>query len=1060
VNLIDLCIRRPVLTLMMTLSLVVFGVLGYNRLGVDQFPRMEFPVVAVTAILEGASPEVIEEDVTDVLEGFVNTISGVRSVRSRSLQGVTQVIVTFELDRDLDTAAQDVRDKVSQARQRLPASVEPPTVEKFAMGDFPIMWFPLISDRGAVENTEFLKYRVKPRLETIAGVGAAPIFGGLERNIRIWLDGDALSARGLAASDVIGALHREHVDIPGGKVESRRIEYSVKTDAQFHSIEELEDLVVAWIDGAPVHLSDVARVEDGAEDPTILARYNGEPSIAIGILRQRGGNSVAIADEAYRRMGAMRESMPSGLDLAGRKQIIDFTRSIREAVDETLFALAFGAVLAVVTVFVFLRRSRPTLIVAAAIPLSVVATFGVMWVLGFTLNVMTLLALTLAVGVVIDDAIVVLENIERHREQGEEPFEAASNGARQIAFAATAATVSIAAVFVPVVFAEGIVGNFLREFGLTVASAVMISLFVALTLTPMLAARMPPPKERAHGSIYHRLERGFAWLEDWYRRLLDWALAHRGAILALGAGAFLAALGFGAALDREFTPPEDQGHIIIIVDTPPGTSKEATLEILKRNEEWMLAQPEVGGLFAGVGISGPDGPEGASNVALMFCSLKPRSERTRKAQELMRETRAALGRIPGQRVSVFDMSMASAGGGRDLEFRIQGNLGLNELDALAKRMLAQLDQREGFVDLDSSLKLGLPEVRVIPDRAKAAALGIDAASVATAVQAMIGGLDVATFKEEGRGYDIRVRLDRAHRSEPEAIQRLYVRGRSGELVELRNLVRIEKGAAPSAITRSDRQRSVTISGNLDGLALADALAQVEEIASAVLPEDVTLAFSGEAEQMQESAQQFGLMLGLAILVIYMVLASQFESLLHPLTVMLALPLAMTGALGGLFILAQLGVEGMTLNMFSMIGVILLFGLVTKNSILLVDYANHFRSEQGMSPEQAMRTAAPIRMRPVLMTAISMIFGVLPAATGLGPGAESRRPMAVATAAGMLSSTALTLVVVPVFYVALEDGILWVRALPRRLRRKAAPASSEWVPEQRGRSAVARSHGDR
>jgi len=1059
VNPIDLCIRRPVLTLMMTLSLIVFGVLGYNRLPVDQFPRMEFPVVTVTAILEGASPEVIEEDVTDVLEGFVNTISGVRSVSSRSMQGVTQVIVTFELDRDLDTAAQDVRDKVSHARQRLPAAVEPPTVEKFAMGDFPIMWFPLISDRGTVENTEFLKYQVKPRLETIQGVGAAELFGALERNIRIWLDGEALSARGLAASDVIGALRREHVDIPGGRVESQQVEYAVKTDAKFHSIEELEDLVVAWVEGAPVHLSDVAHVEDGAEDVKVLARYNGEPTIAIGILRQRGGNSVAIADEAYRRVAAMQDSMPSGLALAGRKQIIDFTRSIREAVNETLFALAFGAALAVVTVFVFLRRTRPTLIVAAAIPLSIVATFGVMWVLGFTLNVMTLLGLTLAVGVVIDDAIVVLENIERHREQGEEPFQAASRGARQIAFAATAATVSIAAVFLPVVFAEGIVGNFLREFGLTVASAVMISLFVALTLTPMLAARMPPPRERAHGSVYHRLERGFAWLEDRYRRLLGWALAHRKAILALGAAAFLAAVGFGAALDREFTPPEDQGHMITVIETPPGTSREATLEIMKRDEAWVLAQPEIGGLFSAVGIAGPDQPEGGSNAALMFATLKPRSERSRKAQELIRDARAAMARIPGQQVSVFDMSIASAGAGRDLEFRIQGNLGLEQLDALANRFLAQLGQREGFVDLDKSLKLGLPEVRVIPDRAKAAALGIDAASVATAVQAMIGGLDVATFKEEGRGYDIRVRLDPEARSEPEAIRRLYVRGRTGELVELRNLVRIEKGAAPSVIPRHDRQRSVTIAGNLEGLALADALAQVEEIASAVLPEGVTLAYSGEAEQMQESAQQFGLMLGLAILVIYMVLASQFESLLHPLTVMLALPLAMTGALGALFLLAQLGVEGMTLNMFSMIGVILLFGLVTKNSILLVDYANHLRSEQGMSPEQAMRSAAPIRMRPVLMTATSMIFGVLPAAIGVGPGAESRRPMAVATAAGMLSSTALTLVVVPVFYVALEDGILWVRALPRRLRRKAAPASSEWVPEQGGRSAVARTHGD-
>ncbi len=1036
--------------MMMTLALVVFGLLGYVRLGVDQFPSMEFPVVAVTAVLEGASPEVVEEDVTDVLEEYVNTISGVRTLQSRSLQGVSQIVVTFELDRDLDTAAQDVRDKVAQARRELPVDVEPPLVEKFAMGDFPIMWLPLLSDRSTVANTEYLEYSVKPHLETIEGVGAAQLFGARERNIRIWLDGDALTARGLAASDVIAALRREHVEVPGGNVESRGLQYAVKTDAEFRTLEELEELVVAWVDDAPVHLSEVARVEDGAEDIKVIARYNGQPAMGVGILRQRGGNSVAIADEAYERLGAMRATMPAGLDFGERESAIDFTLSIREAVAETLFALAFGAVLAVVTVFVFLRRTRPTLIVAAAIPLSIIATFGVMWMAGFTLNVMTLLGLTLAVGVVIDDAIVVLENIERHREEGEEPFEAASNGARQIAFAATAATVSIAAVFLPVVFAEGIVGNFLGEFGVTVAAAVLISLFVALTLTPMLAARMAPPKERARGSIYHRLERGFVWLETRYRQILYWALDHRAAVLALATLAFAAAVGFGSLLEREFVPPEDQGHIAVSIEAPPGTSRETTLELLKRNEEWLLAQPEISGLFAGVGISGPDSPEGASNVALAFCILRPRHERERHSHELMRAAREALNKIPGQNVNVFDMSLASGGGGRDLEFMLKGNLSLRQLDEVADRVLRELARHEGFVDLDKSLKLGLPEVRVTPDRRKAAALGIDASSVARAVQAMIGGMDVATFKEGGRGHDIRVRLEADDRSEPSSIQRLYVRGRSGELVELRNLVSVDTGAAPSAITRTDRQRSVTVSANLEGIALGTAQEIVEAVAAEVLPEDVGLAYSGDAEQMADSAAQFGLMLGLAILVIYMVLASQFESLLHPLTVMLALPLAMTGALGGLFVF------GMTLNMFSMIGIILLFGLVTKNSILLVDYANQLR-EQGMDKLEAMRTAAPVRMRPVLMTAISMIFGVMPAAIGVGPGAESRQPMAVATAAGMLSSTVLTLLIVPVFYLVLEDAISWVRRHARRLRARPNPPDS-WGPEHGG-GAVARTRGD-
>jgi len=1052
VNLPDLCIRRPVLTLMMTLSLIVFGVLGYLRLGVDQFPSMEFPVVQVTARMEGASPQVMEEDVTDVLEEFVNTIAGVRSVRSTTLRGVSQIVVTMELGQDLDLAAQDVRDKVAQARQELPPEVEPPVVQKFVLGDFPILWLPLISDRSTVDNTEYLKFNVKPRLETIPGVGASPIFGGLDRAIRIWLDGDALSARGLAATDVIDALRREHVDIPGGQVESTNVEYAVRTEGEFESIAALERLVVAWRGGAPVYLGDVARVEDGHEDVEIRARYNGEPSIAIGIIKQRGGNSVAIADEAYARLEGLRESMPAGLDFGEREAAIDFTQAIREAVDETLFALALGAVLAVVTVFVFLRRMRPTLIVAAAIPLSLVATFGVMWLLGFTLNVMTLLGLTLAVGVVIDDAIVVLENIERHREQGEAPVEAASRGARQIAFAATAATVSIAAVFLPVAFAEGIVGNFLREFGITVASAVMISLFVALTLTPMLAARMAPPKERPPGSVYHRLERGFAALEAGYRRLLDWALAHRAAVLGLAGLAFGAAVVFGGLLGQEFMPPEDRGHFMVAMETPPGTSRDATEELMKRNEAWMLDQPEVAGLFAGVGIAGPDRPEGEPNVALMFATLVPRHERERTVHDLMRAARDELGQIPGQRLNVFDMSVASGSSTSDFAFRIQGNLDLDELDALADRMSQRLQAHGGFVDLDKSLKLGLPEVRVIPDRGKAAALGIDARSVATAVQAMIGGMDVATFKEGGHGYDIRVRLEEEDRSRPEDIGELYLRTRSGELVSLDNLVRIETGAAPSAIPRFDRQRSVTISSNLEGLALGEAVEIVRDVADEILYEGVSLGFSGEAEQLQESVAQFGLMLVLAVLVIYMVLASQFESLLHPLTVMLALPLAMTGALGGLFAVDVLTDRpGMTLNLFSMIGIILLMGLVTKNSILLVDYANQLRAE-GMSRLEAMRTAAPVRMRPVLMTAVSMIFGVLPAALGVGPGAESRQPMGVATAAGMLSSTLLTLLVVPVFYLVLEDGIIAARRLPGRLRRRGRPGRA-------GAEAVAPAHAD-
>jgi len=1008
---------------MMTLSLIVFGVLGYAQLGVDQFPDMEFPVVTVRAVLEGASPEVVEQDVTDVLEEHLNTIAGVRSLRSTSTHGGASIRVEFDLGTPIDIAAQDVRDKVARARYQLPNDVEPPVVDKDDFADEPVLWFPVNSNRPIVEVTEWVRHNMKPKLETVPGVASVVLFGRQDRAIRIWLDGAEMHSRGLAASDILTAIGREHVEVPGGQVQSRHLEYSVKTDAEFESIEALERMVVAWVEGAPVRLGDVARVEDGAADPVTLAHFDGVPTVAVGIRKQSGANTVAVVDEVFKRLDQLRDELPTGYTLKENSGAADFSRPIRESVDETIFALWFGALLAVLTVLVFLRRTRPTLIVGAAIPISLITTFGFMWMFGYTLNTMTLLALALAVGVVIDDAIVVLENIERHREAGEEPRAAASRGTSEIAFAATAATVSIAVVFLPVIFVKGIVGSFLSEFGATVASAVMVSLFVALTLTPMLAARMPAPKERAHGGFYHRLELAFSWLERNYTTMLHWCLSHKAWTLGVAALSFVIAFALGSQLGKEFFPPADNGLFFLRFETAAGTPLETTREYLLRNEEWILAQPELAGAFSGVGTGG--GRSGQdSNQGMIFGMLKSKRDRERTTQELIPAAREALSNIPGQQVRIYDLSNMAGSATGSFTFEIRGNISLAELDELSDEFLVRLTERAGFVDLEKSLRLGLPEVRVIPNRDKAAAMGVDARTLATAIQAMIGGLDVGTFKEGGQRYDIRVRLEEEARSRPSDIERLYVRNNVGDVVELGNLVDVSTGASPSAITRSDRQRSVTVSANLQDKTLDDAIADVNEIAADVLPEGVTLSLSADAEAFNESMSEFGLAIGLAVLVIYMVLAAQFESLIHPLTVMLALPLAMVGALGALF------VTGNTINLFSLIGIILLMGLVTKNSILLVDYANQLRSE-GRSKLDAMRTAAPVRMRPVLMTALSMIFGVLPAAIGVGPGAETRGPMAIAVAAGMFSSTLLTLIVVPVFYIVLDDGVEKIRSLLRR-----------------------------
>jgi HAE1 family hydrophobic/amphiphilic exporter-1 len=741
-------------------------------------------------------------------------------------------------------------------------------------------------------------------------------------------------------------------------------------------------------------------------------RYNAEVSVGLGIRKQSGGNTVGIVDEVMSRLVEIEKFLPPEIKIEETDGFIDFSKGVREAVAETQFALIFGALLAVLTVFVFLRRSRPTMIIALAIPVSLVATFGLVWIAGYTLNTMTLLGMTLAVGVVIDDAIVVLENIERHRAAGKDAMEAAKVGTREIAFAATSATISVAAVFLPVVFVEGLVGNFLGEFGLVVAGSVMISLFVALTLTPMLAARIPPPKPRKPGSIYDKLEIWFVGLETAYAKVLNRSIDSRWSTVGLTLISLVLAYVFGANLKTEFFPPADEGIFFAKIEAPPGTSVWASLDYLDRDEHWFLDQPEVVGIFSAAGTSGGFDPP-KSNAAMLFGTLTDATKRDRSVMELITDARESLAPIPGRRIRVFNPAESMSGSSGGFSVQLRGNLSLEELDRVAGEFIAELQKNPGYVDLDSSLKLGLPELRIHADRDKAAEMGVDARTIAEAVQLMVGGLDVGVFKEDGRRYDIRMRLEEELRDDVDAIGSLYVRNRHGEAVALRNLVTVERGAAPSDITRTNRQRSVTIRANLDGLKLGEAVEIAEKVAADILPSTVTLNVSGDAEAMMEGMTQFGIAMALGILVIYMVLAAQFESLLHPITVMLALPLSMVGALGGLLLFDH------SLNLFSLIGIILLFGLVTKNSILLVDYANQLR-KTGLNKVEAMRQAAPVRMRPVLMTAISMIFGVLPAALGLGPGAETRAPMAIATALGMFSSTMLTLLFVPVFYILVDD----------------------------------------
>ncbi len=1025
-SLSDLSIERPVLTWMLTLALATFGVLGLGRLGIDRYPDMTMPYVGVVVTMESASPTTMEDEIVDPLEEAFATIEGIHHTYSTAAQGMARIMMEFELDYDVDIAAQDVRDKINMSLNDLPDDIDPPILGKADFSMFPIIYAPITSDLDPTDTTEYVDRHIRPMIESIPGAAGTEIYGELERNIRIWIDPAALRARKLAVGDVLSALRREHVEQPGGYVEGNTVEWALKTDAEFRSIDELGAMVISWDGDAPIRLRDVARIEDGAEDVRKISHMNGKPGLSIAVKKQSDGNTVAIVDEFIRRMDKLRGKTPDGIHIVESEGFIDNSQTIRESFEETIEALWVGGLLAVVVVFVFVRRFRPTLIVAAAIPMSLITTFGMIWIFDFTLNTMTLLGLTLAIGVVIDDAIIVLENIERHREGGKDAMQAAREGTREITFAAMAATFSVAAVFIPVAFASGQMGSFLTEFGVTVSVAVIISLIVALTLTPMLASRMPPPKERGADSLHQRLEVWFKGLEDRYTAVLEWSLANRGKTTLIAVAAIAVAILAGSRLDGEFMPKSDSGFVSIEFRTPPGTSLEGTTEILEQNEKWLLAQPEVASTFAAIGPTSMS--IGGPSDGMLNARLKPRDQRERSAEELMRATREALSQIPGQEFSVVDPMATSD---RDFQVEIIGNASLEELDRYSDLMLDAMVAEGGMVDVEKSLRVGLPEALVVPDRDKAAALGIDAATVAETVLAMIGGLDVATFRDGEERHDVRIRLEEGERASLDDIGQLWVRARNGELVDLRNVVKIERSATASSITRTDRVRSVELMANLDGIPLSAAIERAQRVAKQVLPSTMSLRLSGDAEEMREAGEQFMQMVLLAILVIYMVLAAQFESFTQPVIVMAALPFSMVGALGGLWLF------DMSLNLFSMIGLVLLVGLVTKNSILLVDYANQLR-DTGMSAEDAMRQAAPVRMRPVMMTALSMIFGVLPTALGLGAGGETRAPMAVATAAGMFSSMMLTLLIVPVFYLGLEK----VRDYFARWRRSDRASGSE------------------
>ena len=1008
-------IRRPVLTTTVFLAVIVFGLVSFTRLGIDMMPNVEFPVVTILTVYPGADPETVEREVSEKLEEAVSTINGVRNLRSMSAESVSQVIIEFELEVPSDRAVQDVRDKVSGVVQSLPADVELPKVQRFDFGSAPVLQLAVGGPGTIDEITLFARKRVKEQIQQIPGVGSVDIIGGQERQIRVWVDPEKLDAVGIAVTDVVQALMAQNLQFPGGRLKAGGIEFVVNVDGELKSLDAIRDLVILESKAKPITIGDVARVEDGLEDERSAARLNGKRAVTLLIRKQSGTNSVEVGDRVKARLEEIRETFPPGWQVL---VAADSTTFIKTMVEHVEFDIVFGGVLAVLVVFLFLRNLRSTLIAAVAIPTSLIGTLTFIKALGFTFNTLTLLALSLSIGILIDDAIVVIENIYRRFERGQKPNEAAASGAAEIGLAVLATTLSIVAVFVPVAFMRGIVGRFFYQFGITVAVAVLISLVVSLTLTPMMSAKFMG--ETKGNAVFRVLERFLSAVDRGYRSIIGWALRHRFATVLFAVMVFVASLTMGVLfLKTEFKPGFDMGELNISVKMPTGTALEQTSKLA---EEIATRVRGMKGIVLSTVASVGSDAQKKQNLAAIYVKLTEKNRRSMSQSQVMSRLRAELSGYGGATISVEEVNWVVSGmANAKIQVGVRGG-DLAELDRVTRRLASELGKIHGFVDLTTSYEGGKPEVRVFIDRDRASRLKVMTAQVGQAIHVLVGGVEASKFREKGEDSVILVQLEEANRRSPEQIARLKVRNLSDKLVELANVTRIDMGSGPTQIDRQSRQRQIMIMGNLDpSLTLGDAVPIIKRLAARVVPKNLTVSFEGEARHMKESFDNMIFSLILAIIMVYLVLAAQFESYLHPLTIMVSLPMSVVGAFGALLL------TGGTLSIISMIGIIMLMGLVTKNAILLIDYTNTLRRRDGMERNDAILKAGPIRLRPILMTTFAMVFGMMPVALSRGYASEMRSPMAVCVIGGLIASTLLTLVVVPVVYSLFDDASAFLKA---------------------------------
>ena len=995
-------IRRPVLASMMSAALILFGAIGYTRLAVREFPDTDAPFVSVTTVLRGANPRVIESAVTDILEEELATIQGLRTLTSASAEQVSTITLEFTLERGLEAAAQDVRDKVARVRGRLPQEVEEPVVVKQDADAQPFFWLALSgANYDLLQLSDIADRQVKTRLQSLPGVGRAQIFGERRYSMRIWLSTSKLSARGLTVQDIESAIRTRNVEIPAGRIESERREFTVRALGELKTPEEFGNLTVANSGGHLIKLRDLARVELGPEDERSTLRYRGTSAVALGVVRQSKSNLIAVSDAIRGALPEIQASLPPGVDI---DVAFDSGVFVRRSIQEAKQTLVIAAILVVIIIFVSLRNLRATIIPGLAIPTSIVAAFGAMYFLGFSINNLTLLSLILAIGIVVDDAIIVMENAYRHQEElGEDPETAALNGTREIAFAVIATTVALVAVFSPLAFLRGTTGRLFNEFGISMAAAVVISSFVALTLTAMLSAKiLRVPK--SHGRLYNALENGFLKLVGAYGRALGMAMRHRWYVIGGAVVTVLFAVVIFNNLKREFVPSEDRGWFFTVTVAPEGSSLAYTDGYQRRVEEITASVPEVAAYFSVVGFGG------RVSGGILFTLLVDWSERDRSVQDVISEIRPKLFAIPG--VFAFANNPPAFGFSSPVQFVVR-HPDFDQLVASMGPFTQRARQINGLINVDTDLRVNKPELTVSFDRDRAEDLGVPISEISSALQTMLGGRRVSTFTRANKLYDVMVQLEPEERATPSDIAAIYLRGRDGALVKLDAVASISEGVGPRQLNHFNRVRSFTLTANMaPDFTLGQAIDSLKVAAAEILPPGSSVALAGESRELEESGTALYYAFILSLVVVFMVLAAQFESLIHPFTVLLSVPLAVTGAL------ATLLIAGSTLNLYSQIGMILLVGLVTKNSILLVEYANQLKAK-GMEAYQAMMESARIRFRPILMTSFATIMATTPIALGLGAGSASRRPLGYAIVGGLIFSTVLTLFLVPVVYVLLD-----------------------------------------